>query len=158
MLTAHLPSGYVLWRSGPKTAWAGWLPVGLIGAVLPDIDMVFFYLVDHKAFHHHTYWVHIPLFWAVLAVLTVPMVYWLRRVWIAPTLLFYSAILLHLVLDSIGGGVMWGAPFSDALMTLVAVPARHGHWITNFIVHWTFLAELAIWVVAGWLMIKDRRA
>jgi len=68
-------------------------------------------------------------------------------------LVFLAAILIHLMLDTIGGGIMWGAPFSDRLFELVTVPPNHGHWIVSFMLHWTFLAEIAIWsaALALWL-------
>ena len=62
MLTAHLPSGYIVgrlvprfWRPVPKA-----MPVALVAAVLPDFDMIWFYLVDNGRVHHHRYWVHVP--------------------------------------------------------------------------------------------------
>jgi len=70
---------------------------------------------------------------------------------------FFAAILLHLILDSIGGGILWAAPVNDHLYTLVTVPATHGHWVTNFILHWTFLAELAIWLAALTLWWQRRK-
>ncbi|MCV2881830.1 metal-dependent hydrolase [Actibacterium sp. XHP0104] len=155
MLTAHLPSGYLLYRAQPVQA----LPVlaaALVGAVLPDIDMIFFYLVDHRAIHHHRYWVHVPLFWAGVAALVLPLLY--RRGWHWPGLVFFAAIGLHMVLDSIGGGIMWGAPFDTRLHALVTVPASQSHWVLSFILHWTFLAELMIWGAALTLFLRRSRA
>jgi inner membrane protein len=151
MLTAHLPSGYVLARSLPKGIPA-LLPVALVGAVLPDFDMLWFYFVDDRAFHHHRYWVHIPAFWLAVAALTLPLAWWAGHVRTAAV--FFAAILMHLVLDSIGGGILWGAPLSDRLFEMVTVPAAHGHWITSFVLHWTFLAELAVWAAATLLWLK----
>ena len=150
MLTAHLPSGYLLARSLPK-AIPALMPVTLIGAVFPDIDMLWFHFVDGRAFHHHRYWVHIPAFWVALAVVALPLALWLS--YLRTALVFLAAILIHLMLDTIGGGIMWGAPFSDHLFELVTVPPNHGHWIVSFMLHWTFLAEIAIWsaALALWL-------
>jgi inner membrane protein len=154
MLTAHLPSGYVLVRSLPRGIPA-LMPVALVGAVLPDLDMLWFHLVDDRAFHHHRYWVHIPFFWLVVAVVALPLAWWLG--WLRTALVFFGAIFLHLLLDTIGGGIMWAAPFSDHLFELVTVPARYGHWVTSFILHWTFLAELAIWATAITLWLRRDR-
>jgi len=154
MLTAHLPSGYVLARNLPRTIPA-LMPVALIGAVLPDIDMLWFHFVDHKAFHHHRYWVHIPFFWLVIAAIALPLACWAGHVRTAAV--FFAAIFLHLVLDTIGGGIMWGAPISGRLFELVTVPPEHGHWIISFILHWTFLAEVAIWLAALTLWLRRNR-
>lgn len=154
MLTAHLPSGYVLGRLLPRSI-PHLMPAALVGAVFPDIDMIWFHLVDDRAFHHHHYWVHIPAFWAAVAVVALPLAWWLG--WLRTALVFFAAILMHLILDTIGGGIMWGAPFSDHLHELVTVPARYGNWVTNFILHWTFLAELAIWAGAVVLWLRRPR-
>jgi hypothetical protein len=58
---------------------------------------------------------------------------------------FIVSIFAHLILDTIGGGIVWGAPFDGSLLTLVTVPATQSHYILSFIVHWTFLLELSIW-------------
>ena len=145
MLTAHLPSGYIAARLAPRDIPAA-MPVALIASVLPDFDMIWFLFVDHGAIHHHRYWVHIPIFWAAVAAVTLPLLAW--RGWLSTGLLFFGVIFLHLLLDSIGGGIMWAAPFDTRLHALVEVPADNGHWIASFILHWTFLAELAIWIWA----------
>ncbi|MBO9453361.1 hypothetical protein J7426_24085 [Tropicibacter sp. R16_0] len=106
MLTAHLPSGYVLSRAfDPEISWM--VPAALIGAVLPD-------------------------------------------------LVFFTAILLHLCLDTISGGILWAAPFNDHLYSLVTVPPTQSHWIASFILHWTFVLELMIWGMAIYLWRKGQ--
>lgn len=142
MLTAHLPAAYCLAR--PLRGKARWiLPAALLGAVLPDFDLLAFYFLDDAGIHHHRYWVHIPAFWALMAVIGIPAagLFGLRRAAMA----FLASIVVHLVLDTIGGGIMWGAPVDDRLRTLVTVPATQSHYILSFIMHWTFLLELSIW-------------
>ena len=152
MLTAHLPSGYCL---GRLSGWRGRvLAAGMIGAVLPDIDLLFFYVIDDRAIHHHLYWVHIPAFWLVAASLVLPCVW--RTTWRPVALAFFAAITMHLVLDSISGGILWTAPFSDKLWTVVTVPSTQSHWILSFVLHWTFLLELLIWATAGLLFLRKR--
>jgi inner membrane protein len=145
MLTAHLPSGYIAGRVLPQSI-PRLMPVALVASVLPDLDMIWFHLVDNGAIHHHRYWVHIPAFWLAVAAVVLPLLAW--RGYLATGLVFFGVIGLHLMLDTIGGGIMWGAPFDAHLYELVTVPADNGHWVASFILHWTFLAELAIWVWA----------
>ena len=81
MLTAHLPSGYVLARVLRRRCDVPYLlPAALLGAVLPDFDMIWFLFVDQGAIHHYRYWVHVALFWAVVALVALPLVaLWARR-------------------------------------------------------------------------------
>ncbi|MGB0968724.1 MAG: metal-dependent hydrolase, partial [Halocynthiibacter sp.] len=73
MITAHLPSGYLLAKltRTPRLL----MPFAILGAVLPDFDMFWFHLVDNRAFHHHKYWVHVPGFWLPVAVFTLAFLY-----------------------------------------------------------------------------------
>ncbi|MCV6593868.1 MAG: metal-dependent hydrolase [Silicimonas sp.] len=153
MLTAHLPSGYVAARSfAPGLKWG--MPVALIAAILPDVDLLWFYLIDDRSVHHHKYWFHIPLFWALIALATWPVA---RRAGIVSLYcLFFGVLLLHMALDTIVGGIAWLQPFSDHLITLVTVPAVQDHWVLNFVFHWTFLLELLIWAAALALLLKGR--
>lgn len=154
MLTAHLPSGYI----SARLAQGRWtiphaMPVALVAAILPDFDMIWFHLIDHGAVHHHRYWVHIPLFWAVIAAITLPLMRAIPalRPSLSTALLAFAVILLHLILDSIGGGILWGAPFSQHLFSLITVPPDNGHWIASFVLHWSFGLEIIIWVWAFYL-------
>ena len=150
MLTAHLPSGYCL---GKINGWRGpGFAAAIVGAVLPDVDLLFFYFVDERAIHHHRYWVHVPFFWAVIASVTLPAVWTSRFRPVA--IAFFAAILMHLLLDSIGGGIMWLAPFNTELVELVTVRPTQSHWILSFLLHWTFLFEILIWLLAGYLYLK----
>ena len=155
MLTAHLPSGFILARMTRHRA-RYLMPAAVIGAVLPDLDMLWFHLVDQGAIHHHRYWPHIPLIWLGIAVVSLPVLRYFG--WVAPGLMFFAAILLHLMLDTIAGGILWGYPINDTLFSLTIVPANYSHWITSFILHWTFLPEIAVWVWAIWLWTTRRQA
>jgi len=154
MLIAHLPSGYVPGRIIPSHI-PYLMPAALIGAILPDTDMLFFHFVDHGSIHHHRYWVHIPLFWAAVAAVTVPVL--ARTRYLQTALVFFAALLLHMALDTISGGILWGVPFSNHLFSLVTVPATQSHWVLSFILHWTFLLEILIWLIAIALFVQRWR-
>ncbi|MBK6466105.1 MAG: metal-dependent hydrolase [Rhodobacter sp.] len=148
MLTAHLPSGYVLARAVRRPV-AALLPVALLGAVLPDLDMIWFHLVDGGSVHHHHYWPHLPAVWGAVALVSLPLLN--LKGWLAPGLVFFAAIAMHLILDTIAGGINWSWPAGDQLFAAVTVPAAYSHWIVSFILHWTFALELAVWAMAFWL-------
>lgn len=151
MLIAHLPAGYLLARRlAPRLAAAPaearrLMALGLAGSVFPDIDLFYFYLLDGRQTLHHDYWTHIPAFWPT-AMLGAAVLLWLARVAIPwrEGLAFLAGVFLHLLLDTPTGGIIWGWPASQNRFLLVEVPARFDWWVWNFVLHWTFLLELAI--------------
>ena len=77
MFIGHLPAGYLitctLMKRLPLIArharWA--MVIGLLGAVAPDFDLFWCYLVDNGQRHHHLYPSHWPLLWFALLAATV---------------------------------------------------------------------------------------
>ena len=39
---------------------------GLLGSIFPDLDMFYFYFIDHRQHGHHCYWTHTPFYWITL--------------------------------------------------------------------------------------------
>lgn len=145
---AHLPAAYLASRAfpaeGPASLRRAMTVACLVGSVLPDVDLVWWWLVDHKRVHHHDYWTHLPLFWAIAALCV--LAFERHRVVLA----FFVGVASHLVLDTFVGDIKWLLPFSDRYVHFVEVPARHdgGHWAWSFVLHWTFLVELLITAAA----------
>lgn len=113
--------------------------------------MIWFYFIDDRAFHHHRYWVHIPTFWAMVAVVVLPLIALAARRYLMAASVFFAALLMHMCLDTISGDILWHWPFSDHFTHLVTIPATYKSWVWNFILHWVFALELAIWGLALWL-------
>ena len=149
MITAHLPAGYVLAR---KAKFTGSLMVAaLIGAIFPDIDLLWFFFIDDRAFHHHRYWVHAPAFALICSIMLVA----ITRV--SPMAVAFAAgWCLHILLDAPVGGIMWLWPVSDTLFYVWTVPATQAHWILSFVLHWSFALELVIWGTAFTLYVQRR--
>lgn len=151
MLIGHLPAGYLLTR-----AWLGRLTLpprqtrllmacGLMGAVFPDIDMLWFYLVDARQHHHHTYWTHLPLFWLLVLTPCALVARWAgHRLALLAVGVFAGNLLLHLLLDSIVGDIWWLAPWIDRPYALFTVPRVYAWWWGNFLLHWSFAIELVV--------------
>lgn len=155
MIIAHLPAGYVAARLTGQTSGPVFWAL-LAGSVFPDLDLIWFFLVDDRAFHHHKYWVHAPGFWVMVAAIALPLIAGFARQWLRPALAFLAAIFLHLILDSLVGSIMWLWPYSDQLYQLFTVPTTRHHWIISFMLHPSFLAEIAITVWA--LVLFQRRS
>ena len=147
MFIGHLPAGYLLGKTADVRERSVW-GVVLICAVLPDFDLIWFYFVDDRTIHHHRYWVHAPLFWVFLSAAFAPFLWFANRRLLPVLGLALATLLLHCLLDTIAGGIMWGWPFSDHLFTLVEVPATYDHFVLSFLLHWTFAAELLVCLIA----------
>ncbi|WP_341675602.1 metal-dependent hydrolase [Niveibacterium sp. SC-1] len=159
MFIAHLPAGYLLgdWlhaRIAPpaltRARFIGW---SLLGAIAPDLDLIYFYAFDHRQTHHHRYVSHWPLLWVVVLLLSL---LWRSRqpgrAAAACALVFALSGLGHQILDSLVGDIWWLAPFNDRPFALATVPATYHPWWLNFVLHWSFGFELAIaaWAVLVW--------
>lgn len=69
---------------------------------------------------------------------------------------FMAAWMLHLCLDTIVGDIMWQWPFSDRLFHLATVTPTDHHYVVTFMLHWSFLIEIAIWILAITLFLKRK--
>ncbi|MBW3573125.1 MAG: metal-dependent hydrolase [Gemmatimonadetes bacterium] len=163
MFIAHLPAGYLATRlilerhPAPEPLRRRMLVLGMAASVLPDLDLLWFYFVDHRRQVHHAYLPHLPLAWIALFA-AVALVLWMgrarRTAWLA-MLVFSANILLHQVLDTVARGIRWLWPFSRAEFALSHVEARYEPWYLNFVLHWTFALEVAI-LAAAWYAWRRR--
>lgn len=156
MITAHLPAGYVLARAQDWRGAVLW--AALLGAIFPDFDLLFFYFVDDRAIHHHRYWVHAPAFALACSAVALAFANCFAKAWTAPVVAFGLAWLLHIILDSLTGGIMWLWPVSGDLYRLIDVPGRDGvHFLVAFLTHWTIVFEILIWITALGLLWRQRQ-
>jgi inner membrane protein len=158
MFIAHLPAGYILTKYLQKGFDTGkYLLIGLIGSIFPDVDIIYFYLIDHRQNLHHGYWIHIPYYWMIIASITI-FVFWIfkKREYLIASIIFFSNIFLHLFLDTIVGKIEWLYPFTEKGYFLFDVPAVYGFWVYNFVFHWTFLIEVGLVVWAIFLLIQEK--
>ena len=166
MFIAHIPAGYLATdallrrRPVPPARRGRVLALGMMAAVLPDFDLLWFFLVDHRRTVHHAYLPHLPLAWVPVMALAAAAL-WAARAgrttWTA-WMVVCANVALHLVMDTTAGGIRWGWPFSHAELALAHVTARHDPWYLNFVLHWTFALEIAIVAAALALLVVRRRA
>jgi inner membrane protein len=155
MIIAHLPAGYITSKMlysrfqsrGCSLKLFFWS--GIFGSIAPDLDMAYFYLIDKRQHHHHTYWIHFPVVWFSMLIFSVIWLYSGRFVNRAALSFIFSLNgIIHMLLDSVVGDICWSAPFSDKPFSLFTVPALYNPWWLNFLLHWSFYLELAIIVLA----------
>lgn len=162
MFFAHLPAGYLIGRAmmnppvrSPETRNRWMLAAGMIGAVFPDLDLLYLYLLDATPQHHHTYWTHLPVAWLGIGALAAIASRHRSRNFRLALLAFMLGWLSHLVLDTLVGHIWWLYPLRDQSFSIAEVENRHQPWWMNFILHWTMLVELVIIATAAWIEIRS---
>ncbi|WP_310618445.1 metal-dependent hydrolase [Flexibacterium corallicola] len=157
MFVAHAPAGYLLGKAmiSPKAPLrSSSMGAVVLGSIFPDLDMLYFHLIDKGQVHHHMYVTHWPLVWIGLTLITLLI---FRSASSTRNLVLYFSLggVLHNCLDTIASPVYWLAPFSYTAIELVTVPATYNHWIFSFLLHWTFGIELLIILAATVMFYKD---
>lgn len=159
MFIGHLPAGYVsaklLFNRFTDTGVAAkfFILAGMLGAIAPDLDMFYFYLIDNRQNHHHTYWPHYPVLWLAMLVLSS---IWFksatRKSGSACALIFSINGFIHMLLDTIVGDIWWFAPLVDKPYAIFTVEAVYKPWWLNFILHWSFALEIlvSVWALYVW--------
>ncbi|ALH94923.1 metal-dependent hydrolase [Acinetobacter equi] len=163
MFIAHLPSGYILakvlqkkFKTLPIHSHL-FITVTMLGAIFPDIDLFYFYLIDGRSVHHHQYFLHWFAFWIPLFFIAF-FCFWksnFQSKWAALASTFFLAALLHVFLDTFVGDVWLLAPFVMEPFAFFEVSARYQPWWLNFIFHWSFAVELVICMWALIIFIKE---
>jgi len=158
MFIGHLPAGYLTTkailsrtRAGSDDAKTGviLISVGLMASLLTDLDMLYFYLIDHRQHLHHGYWTHLPIFWLIVCLGIFASSALVRsKIGLLVAMIFTVNIFGHLLLDTITGGIRWLAPWSPRPFTLVMVQAQYDWWVLNFMGHWSFAIEILLVFVA----------
>lgn len=164
MLIGHAPAGYLLSRRLSDNKYV--ILLGLLGSVLPDIDMLYFYWFDGQKHHHHEYWSHIPYYWFLILLVVSPALCFMKRTIAYAFIVMFINIFLHLLLDTMwSGGIQWFYPFSDNMISFMEVSTRWSAkqiyygvegWIWNFVIHPSFLVELLLFTTACTFYIRTR--
>lgn len=142
MFIAHLPAGYLASRLRTFSERRERVLL-MVGSILPDIDMIYFYTLGGRRTHHHDYLTHLPAVFVLFLLALLPLKR-LRK----PGFALFCGLMLHAILDTLCGDVKWLWPLSDRYFSLVHIDDAYGHWIKNFVLHWTFGIEVLIVITA----------
>ncbi len=163
MIITHLPAGYILSKLACKhfanhignySTFMWW---GLFGAIAPDIDLLYYDLIDQRRTLHHKYFSHYPICWLILIIIAIGLFTWKAK---GKTIGYYSLIFavsgfFHIILDTIIGNIWWLAPFIDRPFSLVTMPHRFHPWWLNMMLHWSFFIELIIVACGAWFWVRS---
>lgn len=162
MFIAHLPAGYIgaclLTQASAEARRRDLFAPFVVGSIFPDVDMFYFYLIDHGRHLHHQYWTHLPVFWlaCLAALLLSALLARTSRIAVIGSS-FVGGVFLHLALDTPFAGIAWLYPLSDYNFYLIPVPATRSWWVLSFVFHWSFLFEIAICLAAAILYFRRRK-
>ena len=167
MFIAHLPAGYISTKyiinkaqkyGRPLEDKKLYIVVGLIAAMLPDFDMLYFYLIDNRQHLHHGYVTHLPVFWAVpITIWAILSIFFKNKQSLLLSIIVGVNVFLHLFLDTFVGKVRWLYPLTNMDFYFFDVPTKYNWWVWNFFLHWTFLFELSILFVAVYVFYRSLR-
>lgn len=167
MFVAHSFAGYLWSRkaimslklkvSAQQLKYYLWF--GIFCSILPDLDLMYFYTFDQRQNPHHEYWTHMPFFWILVASILYAVARWIfrKRIGVYCFLLAANTV-LHLILDTLAGGIYWLYPFNDAYIVLISILPKYDWWVWNFVLHWVFFSELIIILAAVYVFRRDRLA
>lgn len=159
MFIAHLPAGYISSRllfprfEAHGVTLKSFLCAGTLGAIAPDLDMLYFYFIDHRQHHHHTYFTHFPVLWITCLLAAATWLYFSKSKTMAALAVIFSLNgMIHMVMDTVVGDIWWFAPLVDKPLAFFTVHPVYKPWWLNFILHWSFALEIGIvlWALHLW--------
>lgn len=153
MFIAHMPVAYLLGLGfvrrflpeAPERVRQSVIATGIAASILPDFDLLYFYLVDSGVTHHH-FFSHWPLFWLFVVAAATGICLSFPHTRRFPPYVAIAGINLfaHMVMDSVASSIYWLEPFAAGEINLVHVPRLIYPWFLNFLFHWTFLVEISL--------------
>jgi inner membrane protein len=124
-----LPAGYILIKKlQARYDYNKYTWVGLLASILPDFDVISFY-INHYEIPHHDYWPHYPFYWLLIGIFAFPVIHLIKIEKYRMMFIFsFANIFLHLFLDTITGEVKWLYPFSDQYISFFNWQLIYSFW------------------------------
>lgn len=165
MMIGHIPVGYFVTRHLLKKMRLPisklWLGLGIVAAVFPDLDYIYWFFSNSQSDTHRGYITSYPLFYLAILSFTLIIYGCYRRTWLKFGMIIVSInILSHFILDTVFYGIKWLYPLSDRYFGLYNV----GGWgsgvgiqVDNYFHHWYWYLEIIIWVIAIFSIIVSNK-
>lgn len=160
MFVAHAPASYLALRAleevrGERLRALFW--IGIIGSLFPDLDFLWFFLVDHQSKIHHTYPTHVPFYWALVALVGISLSLALKSRFAALAIaVFTGDAMLHLLLDTFVGGIQWLYPWNRRLYSFFSIDLPPRPVWFGYQLNWTIWIEAGILAATGVCWVRDR--
>ncbi len=169
MLFAHAPAGYLALKATEKF----WNKVkfdkkrriilylvGILSAVFPDFDVIYYYLFSAES-SHRTYFTHGFVFYIfIFLVIYIIGLIWKKRFIKSLAWVILIGSFSHLLLDMIASGITVFAPFSNWMIGMRSLGFVKNYWIGNniFLVNYTLelLIIITALIVFLWGWAKER--
>ncbi len=87
----------------------------IVGAMIPDIDLLYIYFIDAGASHRQLYTHSIVIYLSLVVILFIAAWLTKKRFFVILILLFFAGTITHVLADMIIGLTVLFAPFSDNL-------------------------------------------
>lgn len=153
MLISHLPAGYIntflskfIWfRKLNKKQVITLFILGSLLGLLPDIDIVYYYLFNAELSHRELF-THSPFPYVIGSIILFSIGLLMRNNFIKSfSFLFFLSPLVHLILDTTTAGVSLLYPFSNKLYGLLMFPALNDGIYGQYI--YVFLYSLELFLI-----------
>lgn len=156
MIIGHLPVGYFINRYLIKKLKLPlnkvWLGLGILAALLPDLDYAYWIFSNSQNNTHRGYVTGYPLFYLTLFLLSVIIYSLIKKIWLKSAIIvIFINIFIHFVLDTVFYGIKWLYPLSGAYVGIYNVGgygSGTGIQVPNYWNHWYWYLELLLWAIA----------
>ncbi len=165
MIIAHGPIGYLITRAA-KRWWGKYnfssrqqlmlLVTGTIGAMIPDLDLFYFYFIDATVAHRQLLTHSFIIYFCIVAVGLLLLL--ARRPWWAwLTVIFGLGGVVHILADMYTGEAAALAPLTSAVFGLVSLPDVADSWFGHYSFVINYGTEFIICLVVLGTVIRQRR-
>lgn len=155
MIIGHLPAGYFITRYLIKrqklalNKW--WLGLGLLAAIVPDLDYAYWLIINDQADTHRGYITTYPIIYFGFFLISLSIYLFYKRQWLKNAIIIiYVNIFVHFLLDTPFYGVKWLLPFYNQEIGIYDVGSYSGGsgiQVENYFTHWYWYLEIVLWII-----------
>jgi len=126
--------------------------IAMIGGIFPDVDLFYYYFFSATFSHHevftHSFFIYLVFFVVIFFIGLILKNHFIK----IAGFLFFSGVVTHLLADSIGAGIVWLYPFSQALFGLdnfawYNLGFGYNYFAINYILEGTIFFILALIII-----------